>query len=123
MASYLQDLLLINTKSKIMKNLLLSTFIIALLLVVGVTNVNAQTKTKGNATISNNDVKAKPSTEVVAPKVNSTIVRSESNSPNNVVTPQNENSKAISTKKVLKKVNKKPASATPILKTEDTKNN
>lgn len=116
--------MLINTKSKIMKNILLSTFITVSLLIVGATNVNAQTKTKGDATVINNDVKVKPITKVVEPKVNSTTtVKKDNTTPNNVVTPQNGNSKAISTKKVLKKVNKKSATATPILKTEDNKTN
>ena len=112
-----------------MKNILLITFTSALLLFVGVTNVNAQTKTKGDATAITNEVKVKPVTKAVEPKianqkVNSETVNKENTNQNDVVAPKNGNSKAVPVKKVLKRVDKKSATATatPVLQTENTKN-
>lgn len=117
--------MLINAKSKIMKNLLFSTFIVASLL-VGTTTISAQTKSKSDATVINNDVKVKPVTKVVTPKVtdqkvNSTItVTKENSTQNNAETSPVTSSKAIPAKKVLKKVDKESLSATPIKKEGDS---
>ncbi len=109
-----------------MKNILLSTLIIASLF-VGTANVNAQTKAKSDATVINNDTKLKPVTNATTvkaadKKVSSTTTATKNNTTqNNVVSPPVSNSKAVSPKKVLKKINKDNAVATPVVNTSDIK--
>ena len=102
---------------------ILSTLFIATFIIAGASTVNAQTKAKSDATVVKEDVKAVPTATKALAVPKKMVRKSDAATPSQPTqaAPATKAEAAAASKKELKRVAVKSATATPVVKSEGTK--